>query len=48
MKTYKAKFQDEAGFYFCTWYCKNHYDFWARVAKEEREYKSNFKQLILD
>jgi len=48
MKKYKAKFKDEAGFYFCTWYCNSNYDFWARVAKEEREYKSNFKQLIID
>jgi len=48
MKTYKAKFQDEAGFYFCTWYCDGIEDFWSKVYREERVYKSKFQQLILD
>lgn len=48
MTKYKAKFKDEAGFYYCTWYCNNHYDFWSRVAREERVYKSKFQKLILD
>jgi len=48
MKTYKAKFQDEAGYYHCTWYCDGIEDFWSRVYREERVYKSKFQQLILD
>jgi hypothetical protein len=48
MKKMKIKFQDESGFYYCTWWFNSIENLWARITKEEREYKSNFKQFITD
>jgi hypothetical protein len=48
MHKYKAKFQDEAGYYHCTWYCEGFEDFWSKVYREERIYKSKFIELNQD
>lgn len=48
MNTMKIKFRDNAGYYSCTWDYDTIEHLWAMIAKEERDYESNFVQFITD